>query len=260
MAPTIEMPDKPISDFYDALAHDYDQMTSFEARLVSERPFLRLLVEQNGIRSAVDAGAGSGFHSILLAQLGVSVTAVDLSQVMLDALIRNAAHKGLSVKVLQTSLRDLPKRFHEAVDGLFCMGNTVAHLVDARELDATLAAFRHVLKPEGSLILQMLNYDKILGERQRIQSVREAGGATYVRFYDFAEDRLVFNVVKLDHRDGVARQHHLSIPLKPWKSDELKSALVAAGFRRIESFGSIALEPFEPGKSKDLVVIAHGPS
>ena len=260
MAPTIEMPDKPISDFYDALAHDYDQMTSFEARLVSERPFLRLLVEQNGISSAVDAGAGSGFHSILLAQLGVSVTAVDLSQVMLDALVRNAAHKGLSVKVLQAPLRDLPKRFHEAVDGLFCMGNTVAHLVDARELDATLAAFRHVLKPEGSLILQMLNYDKILGERQRIQSVREAGGATYVRFYDFHNDHVVFNVVKLEHREAGVEQHRLAISLKPWNSQELTSAVKRAGFQKIQTFGSIALEPYTSSSSKDLVIHAHAPT
>jgi len=254
MVPTTDSPDQPIGDFYDALAQDYDQMTSFETRLVSERPFVRLLVEQHAIASALDAGAGSGFHSVLLAQLGVRVTAVDLSKVMLSALARHAAAKGLSVKVLQASFRDLPSRFHGVVDAVFCMGNALAHLQDSLELDAALEAFRRVIKPGGSLVLQVLNYDRILAERQRIQSVREAGGATYVRFYDFHNDHLVFNVVKLEYRESGVEQHALAIPLKPWTSSELTTALVRAGFEEVETFGSIALEQFKSASSKDLVI------
>lgn len=260
MVPTTDSPDRPVGDFYDALAGDYDQMTSFETRLVSERPFVRLFVEQNGITSAVDAGAGSGFFSILLAQLGVRVTAVDLSGVMLKALSRNAAEKKLSVGVLQTSFRDLAKRLHDVVDAVFCMGNTLAHLMGPRELDDGLAAFRRVIKPGGSLLLQVLNFDRILAERQRIQSVREAGGATYVRFYDYQGDHLVFNVVKLEHREAGVEQHHLAIPLKPWTSNELTSALIREGFQSIETFGNIAHEPFESASSKDLVIHTRAPS
>ena len=260
MVPTTDSTDQPIGDFYDALAQDYDQMTSFETRLVSERPFVRLLVEKHSIASALDAGSGSGFHSVLLAQLGVRVTAVDLSNVMLGALARHAATKGLSVRVLQASFRDLPSRFHEVVDGVFCMGNALAHLLDSRELEAALTAFRKVIRPGGSLVLQILNYDRILAERQRIQSVREAGGATFVRFYDYHNDHLVFNVVKLEHREAGVEQHALAIPLKPWTSNELTHALVRAGFQEVELFGSIALEQFASASSKDLVIHTSAPS
>ncbi|MEK6756297.1 MAG: hypothetical protein AABZ02_09115, partial [Bacteroidota bacterium] len=53
-----------VAEFYDALAPDYDTMTGFEKRFVQERPFFRVLIERFGIKSALDAGCGSGFHSM----------------------------------------------------------------------------------------------------------------------------------------------------------------------------------------------------
>ena len=55
-----------VTQFYDNLADDYDAMTGFEKRFVHERPFFNLLMQRYGITSALDAGAGTGFHSLLL--------------------------------------------------------------------------------------------------------------------------------------------------------------------------------------------------
>lgn len=260
MAPTTDSTDQAVGEFYDALADDYDQMTSFEARLDAERPLIRRIVERYALTSAVDAGAGSGFHSVVLAQLGLRVTAVDLSARMLGALASHAAARQLSVAALQSSFIDLPAHLHGAVDAVFCMGNTLAHILERHDLADSLAAFGRVLKAQGTLIVQIVNFDRILRERQRIQSVREVGDATYVRFYDFGEDRVVFNVVTLDRRTPGNPQHQVSIPLRPWRLAALTTALTDAGFRDIASYGNIALEPFDPASSKDLVIIAHGPS
>jgi ubiquinone/menaquinone biosynthesis C-methylase UbiE len=75
-----------VAKFYDALAPDYDTMTGFQKRFVHEKPFFRLLVEKYKIRTVLDAGCGTGFHSLLLAQLGVQVTAIDVSPVIKNPL------------------------------------------------------------------------------------------------------------------------------------------------------------------------------
>ena len=260
MVPTNDNQEHRIGEFYEALAADYDQMTSFENRLVSERPFLRLVVEQHGITSALDAGAGTGLHSILLAQLGVRVTAVDLSASMLESLGRHAAEKKVPVEILRSSFRDLPASYHGTVDAVFSMGNTLAHILDDVELVETLMNFRRMIRIGGILFLQVLNYDRVLSTRQSTQSIRESDGVTYKRFYDFQEDRLVFNVAKIEHRDGDVEHQRTSVSLRPWRSDELVGSLTKAGFLGIDTFGSISFERFKSGSSKDLVILARNRS
>src|SRR5512134_2041007 len=97
-----------VESFYDRLAADYDAMTTFEKRFVQEEPFFKLLVQRHRIASALDAGSGTGFHSIVLARLGVAVTAVDLSSRMLEELKKHALESGLNVRTVQTGFAELP--------------------------------------------------------------------------------------------------------------------------------------------------------
>ena len=117
-----------VEEFYDRLAPDYDAMTTFEKRFVQEGPFFRLLVQRYHIASALDAGCGTGFHSIVLSSLGVSVTAVDISARMLLELQRHMTGLGRDVRTVQAQFADLPAHITERFDAVFCMGNTLAHL------------------------------------------------------------------------------------------------------------------------------------
>jgi hypothetical protein len=51
--------------FYDELDADYDEMTGFERRFSHERPFFRMLIERYNVSTALDAGCGTGFQSLL---------------------------------------------------------------------------------------------------------------------------------------------------------------------------------------------------
>jgi ubiquinone/menaquinone biosynthesis C-methylase UbiE len=76
--------------FYDSLADEYDEMTGMEARFAKERPVFQSLVRKYNLTTTLDAGSGTGFHSILLAQLGLQITATDISEHMLRATQKNA--------------------------------------------------------------------------------------------------------------------------------------------------------------------------
>jgi 2-polyprenyl-3-methyl-5-hydroxy-6-metoxy-1,4-benzoquinol methylase len=248
-----------VSDFYDTLAPDYDLMTGFEKRFVQERPFFRVLVERFGIRSALDAGCGSGFHSLLLADLGVDVTSVDVSRKMLNLVRRHAKEMRLNVRVVESSFHDLCDRMHRTYDAVFCLGNSLAHILSEEELLHTLRTFARVLKPGGILFLQNLNYDRILNLRERIQSAKEVEGVTFVRYYEYTEETIVFNILTLK-KDGGILHHDLNrIQLRPIIREELLRLLVRAGFVQARAFGGITMEEFIPEKSRDLVVLAHKP-
>jgi glycine/sarcosine N-methyltransferase len=146
-----------VPEFYDILAPEYDGMTGFESRFVREKPFFNLIVQNQGIATALDAGCGTGFHSLLLARLGVSVTALDVSGEMLGLLERHANEMDLRVRVVRSDFRDLGSAAPGPFDAVFCMGNTLPHLLKEADMQAALAGFAEVLIPGGTLVLQLIN-------------------------------------------------------------------------------------------------------
>jgi glycine/sarcosine N-methyltransferase len=249
--------EKSVEEFYDRLAPDYDAMTGFEKRFVADRPFFRMIVERYGIKTAVDAGCGTGFHSLLLAQLGVTVTAVDLSPVMLENVSRHAKELNIRVKTVEASFQTLSRTLNKQFDAVFCLGNSLTHLLSDDELRASLTNFVSLLNPKGSLFIQILNYDRILAQRERVQNVKEVGNTTFVRFYDYEKDLLRFNILKLEKKDDAVAHSLSSIPLHPIRQSEIAKLLSNSGFNEVKFYGGISLEEFQPQTSKDLVVLAR---
>ena len=261
MAPMIDTAGHTLTDiaaFYNRLAPDYDAMTGFEKRFVQERPFFRLLVERNGIRSALDAGSGTGFHALLLAQLGVDVTAVDVSREMMDRLSAHAHAMDLRVRPVIATFQDLREHVRGPFDAVFCLGNSLPHLLTEGDLRRSLKNFHAVLRPGGMLLLQLLNYDRIMSSRTRVQNVRETDGATYVRMYDYEQsgDLIQFNLLRLEKQGSDAGQTHLAVPLRALRSAGLAETLRHSGFTGIRLFGGISMDAYDASTSRDLVVMS----
>ena len=259
MEEIIETPEPLLADatqFYDNLAEDYDTMTGFEKRFIHEKPFFNLLMRRFGITTALDAGAGTGFHSLLLAQLGAHMTAMDVSSKMLEHVKAHAKDLHIKIDLVESNFQDMPHRVNKKFDAVLCMGNSLPHLLTYQELAQSLKNFSSVLRPGGILFLQLLNYARILTSRERVQSVKEARGMTFVRFYEFHEKFVVFNILRLKKEEGRLVHKLDSVKLRPILKPELTSALHEAGFDDLRIHGSIALDDFCEQTSKDLVVLA----
>lgn len=245
-----------MKDFYEALSVDYDLMTGFHDRFVRERPFFHMIVEKYRIRTALDAGCGTGFHSFLLTQLGVKVTAVDLSPGMISLVRRHARELGLPVRTFTAHFDALPKSLNGSFDAVFSLGNSLAHSASAGELGQSLTSFAKVLRHEGILFLQNLNYDRILNAREKVQSVKEAGTKTFVRYYDYDDKGVVFNILTIEKTPEGILQNHRTVRLLPLLRRDLVETLKAAGFVDIRLFGGISMNEYDADSSKDLVVLA----
>jgi glycine/sarcosine N-methyltransferase len=246
--------------FYDLLSAEYDSMTDYEKRFVKDQDTFKAFIERFDIVSAVDAGTGTGFHALLLARLGVDVTAVDISGEMLRKCEENATTLGVRVKTLQSDFAHIPALVTQSFDAVLCLGNSLAHILTNEALSDSLAAFRKILKKDGILILQILNYDKILRERHRVQQIRRAGSKTFIRFYDYCGDRLFFNILSV-HEDSPTPAHTIqTVELHPYTADELKPFLRNAGFGEIRIYGDLRFTEYSGDYSRDIVIIARSNS
>jgi 2-polyprenyl-3-methyl-5-hydroxy-6-metoxy-1,4-benzoquinol methylase len=243
--------------FYDDLAADYDGMTGFEQRFPHERPFFRILIERYNLKNALDAGCGTGFHSLLLVQLGLQVTATDISEEMLIQTRNHSKEYGFHIKTINSTFPKLRKALHKKFDSVFCLGNTFAHLLTEKEFLDSLKSFYEVMNPEGLLFLQILNYNRILAQHERIQSIKEANGKMFIRFYDYEDKLIRFNILTIEKSmDGII--HSLrSVKLRPWKAPQVVRLLRNVGFTDVKIFGSIAMEKYDAKTSKDVVLLAR---
>lgn len=249
--------DDGVRRFYDSLAADYDRMAGWEERFDRERPFFSRLIAEREIHTAIDAGAGTGFHSILLGTLGVRVTAVDVSGAMLSVLGDRVSALGLSVATVEGSLLALGSVAPAPVDAVVCMGNTVAHLLRSEEQERFASECASAIRPGGTLVLQLLNYDRILARRERIQNVRERGGMIFIRFYDFLDDGIHFNILRLEPKASGFGHTLTTVRLNPIRRDAIVSLLERAGFSSVETYGGLAELPFDPLTSQDCLVVAR---
>jgi len=243
-------------DFYASVAADYDRMTRFSERLKSEAPLLQHWTHLPKGSRILDVACGTGLHAILLAGQGFCVTASDLSTEMLSKAKANAQDESCQIEFVQSSMETIGQRELGPFEAIFCLGNSIPHLLTPDSLNETLQGFHHLLAPGGIVLLQLLNYEKILLQKERIIAIHRTPKIEFIRFYDFTTPTLSFNILTITNGEPKPTHSLVSTELYPYQKDDLCRALTQAGFSATESFGSLYRETFDAKHSPNLILRA----
>ncbi|MDE3032869.1 MAG: class I SAM-dependent methyltransferase [Acidobacteriota bacterium] len=244
----------------------YRGLIAWPARLEREGPLLRRVLGDVPL-DLLDLGCGTGEHTRFLQAQGHRMTGVDASPSQLRA-AREAppALEGLPpARFVEGDLAALADLVEPGFGGALCLGNTLPHLADGAALDRFLAGLASRLVPGAPVLLQLLNYDRILdrGERTFPVTLRpgEDGAETvFLRLMTpQADGTVIFTPATLRYRPGAEPPLELlaarEVRLRGWRRTELEDALVRAGFAVREALGGMTGEPWSPG-SQDLVIEA----
>jgi glycine/sarcosine N-methyltransferase len=241
--------------FYDRLSGDYDEMTKFSNRLETQIEILSPWVEKYQIRSAIDIGCGTGLHTLALCRLGVRVYGVDSNEKMLARAKEHSERLKCPVEWHHMDMLELD-RLSVKVDALFCLGNTIPHILKESELLQSVNAMNNALLNNGFLLLQQLNYDKILRDKERIVGIQKQEQGEIIRFYDFISPLIRFNVLKIEWQENTPKHDLFSTLLRPFKKEDLTFAFTGNGFVDFKFYGSLQGTPFS-AESRDLVVFGR---
>lgn len=244
---------------YDDLASSYDIMTQFKNKWSSQQGLWKSLVEKHSAESVLDYGCGTGFHSILLGSLGLDVLGIDLSEEMIfqsQKNLKNYAPKS-NVELLKGDHLLLTK-IEKQYDWILCLGNTLPHFAEERTLKEFLILCFQRLKPFGTLWIQLLNYHKILNEKKRLVGITGDDTHTFVRFYDFIDDKLNFNILQITKDQSKFTHTWLQNELTPYTWDKIKEIFAELLlYEHVEFFSDFKETPFRKDKSDNLVLLAH---
>ncbi|MCX6056314.1 MAG: class I SAM-dependent methyltransferase [Chloroflexi bacterium] len=256
---------------YDQLSKDYDRFVNWENRLPFEIPFIIQLLDAIPSRSArpkriLDTACGTGMHSLTLAKSGFEVVGCDLNPEMIQKARVNGRNAGYSLRFEEIGFGSLVEALNEdEFDAVLCLGNSLPHLLSQQELGQALLDFKGCLRSEGLLLVQNRNFDAVMEQKERWMEPQthhdNHNEWLFQRFYDFLPGGLIqFNIVTLKRTAHSKWKTSLSSTLlRPQLHQDLEESLVSSGFIRLQSYGSLKGEPFDPQKSSNLIVTAFKP-
>lgn len=222
-----------VTDHYeDLLAEHYSWMFGVPP-LVKAAEQLELLTRLNVARGelAVDLGAGSGFQSMALADLGFRrVLAIDTSAKLLKELQSNSGNR--PVEAVQGDMMDLSQHVARGTaDAIVCMGDTLPHL-PARELVPQLFAevFR-ALRKNGRFVLTFRDLSSELYGVDRFIPVRSAANKIMTCFLEYGSDVVMVHDLIHIHENGTWKLVKSCYPKLRLSADEIRIDLEQAGFR-----------------------------
>ena len=228
-------------------------MINFKDRLETEIKIFEKLMRQYPAQSALDAGCGSGLHTIVLSRLNLDMTGMDNSDHMLKIAKKNSKEYNLNPIFIKNSFLNLHKKLLNNFDAVFCLGNSFVHLLSQSDQITALSNFRQYLKPGGYLCIQIVNYDKIQKDKQNVLAVREVNGQKITRFYTFNRTTITFTV-KVEDKSNCKE---FSTELYPIQSEDLLYCLNEAGFKKIYLYGDLMFNKYKRFQSGNICVFCY---
>lgn len=249
--------------FYEEIAPYYDYIFPAgeeQLRLISE-------IAGEPPKRILDIACGTGAYSVRLAQAGHEVWGVDADPEMirlasLKAAGLKAAGNYVPARFFVGDMLELDKsigRAESKFNIIFCIGNSIVHLGSKDAIRAAMIKMKEQLAPGGSIVLQIINFDRVLekGVTSLPTLTNEEIGLVFQRNYTRDENtRLIYfdTVLSVNEEAGPVRLSN-RVQLFPLTSSMLRDILTDAGFDSFALYGDFARSSYIPADSFMLIAV-----
>ncbi len=230
------------SPYYHILYANRDHQ---EAELFIDRLYDKLHLQENSL--VLDACCGKGRHSIYLNKKGADVTGIDLSHESILYAKQFENHK------LQFFEHDIRNEFYtNTYDFVLNLFTSFGYFKRENENLKAIKVFSKALKPNGKLLIDFLNADKVYSsmkskDRKTIDGI------------DFNIEKSIENgmiIKRIDFVDG-GRHYEFKEEVKALHLQDFEKYFEAAGLTIIEKYGDYQLNDYQTNSSERLIMVAQ---
>lgn len=173
--------------------------------------------------NALDIGCGIGNTVSFLSEYTSEVVGIDLDQNM----IAKAKERFLQARFYVCDMREVSTLNEAPFDVITSLGNTLVH-IPQDQVALVLKQFSSITKPNGHLLIQIINYDRILNNNIKALPTITNEKVTMERLYHHHKNHIEFETVLVDREKQ--QTHKQSVNLYPLKKDRLCAFVDEAGF------------------------------
>ena len=226
---------------------------------VEDIPFYLSQVRKYG-EPVLELACGTGRITIPLAEQGIQIAGLDISDSMLAQAKKKTTEKGLNIEWIKSDFRDfnLDKKFNL----IFLPFNTVAHLHDLKSIESCFSCVKRHLTDQGRFIIDIFNpsLDILIrdpSKRYPVSEYPDPDGKGYVvitenNVYDKATQ---IKRIKWYYKIGDQTEETIEeLNMRIFFPQELDMLLYYNGFTVEAKFGNYDQTPFVSSSPKQLVV------
>ncbi|MGB5365108.1 MAG: class I SAM-dependent methyltransferase [Polyangiales bacterium] len=180
----------------------------------------------------LDVGCGLGVQTVELASRGYHMVGLDISPTMVGRAYDEAEDRGLQIDFVRGDMREVT--FEYPFDAMLCWGTTFGYFSE-EENQLTIGKFHDAIRPHGTLLLEVVNRDFMIGSQPN-QVWFEVDGAVCMEEtdFDYATSRLR---VKRRVANHSGQQHDRLYSIRLYALHEICALLGENGFRVDEISG-----------------------
>lgn len=218
-----------------------------------EVDFLRDTLDLKEGSRVLDVMAGYGRHALPLADLGITMTCIDLSKEYCDELQKVSKQESLLINVICDDI--LATSFEEkSFDAAYCIGNSFSFF-PREDMQKFLQKIADLLVTGGQFAIHTENLAESIFPNFQVRNwMPVAGDITYLAQNEYhseegfieAEQTFISGTEKVTH---TVRQHIYTL-------SELNFMFQSAGLKVIGAFGNLEADPFMLG-DEQLYLIAR---
>ena len=227
--------------FYQQIAPYYHHIFKINVNQVN---FIKSKIPESD-SSILDIGCGIGTLSFELTQYYKNLLGIDMDAEMIRAASIKKGTNTEAIQFLQLSMLKLDASIDKnSVDGIVCFGNTLVHLNSLDEIADFIQQSKTALKPNKKLLVQIVNYDKILTKDIKQLPLLENDEIVFERnyYYRKLENKIDFNTrLKVKSTQQIIEN---SIELLPLLKKEIALLLNEAGFNNCNFYGNFNQESY----------------
>lgn len=225
---------------------------------LDDLPFYLHQIEKYG-EPVLELACGTGRLTIPIAERGIHITGLDISNPMLFQAKRKASEEGVEIEWVESDCRDFDLR--KKFNFIFFPANSIAHLHDLESIEACFSCVKRHLLPNGRFVVDMFNpslnfLTRDSSKRYPVTEYPDPDGkgnvvVTENNIYDSANQiNRIRWYDKIDNQEEAVEELNMRI----FYPQELDALLYYNGFTVEAKFGNYNMDTFVSSSKKQLIV------
>ena len=245
-------------DAYRALAASYDRLTNdVEYSKVVDFYYQILQQEELQPRTAVDLACGTGSVAMILAQKGLRVTAVDMSEDMLCVAAQKAQEIENPPVFVCQRLEHL--RLPKGVDLAVCALDSIDYITDPKACAEAMKRIYKTLNPGGCFIFDVNTPEKLRAMDDQVFLDEDADVYCVWRGAFDEQTNICSYGMDLFQRYGNSWRRSFEEHCEyAYSAEQLVGYLKDAGFTHIRVYGDQTMESPNPGEQRIYIKARKG--